>query len=1101
MSVTKPHCDSIAKSDLKKCEKRILSYNDIATKLLEDRFLLTALELHTELVENGRELKVLRDFFSNPGNFELQIQETTSRLSRSGSQVTLDSLDLTRYSEDGAAGDERVAVLEFELRKAKETINALRNNLTFAIESESSTPDKGSLRNISFATIKPHEQRALNFLINEYLLLQGYKLTSITFADENQNQDFDDWDDVGLNISKPPELLHLYREGLKQSGQNGISVSTQTDFIHDIEKEELIKEQEFEIEKLKSKLYITEADVLELKSMNEQLLKENKLNEAMHINLTVEKAAPDTKCSETSDSPERFEIIDKNMPLFKKNDLEDTISNNSFNVNDWTSLSMPEKETCEENVVFKELDFSNLSSHCYVKEVFSLCYLNIDQNVDSDIIGVLNQEITLEVLVHIVSQTLLNIIPNIILNKREEVIPLLMASIYLNPKASERDKLLQQLFNLKKKPTESERLIILTGIIGIAKYAGEQLVENEILPQCWLQLTHKYLERRLLVAEACTVLIPYVSNPIRNSLILSMLQQMLEDKEDPVREQIVKALALLFSTCDDKDKYNQCEQIALNTLNDSSNSIINLSTQILFPVLARWALKIGILNSSLLKNLLHLLNNYIKNTESQTKLSQATEKVHRVVCVIDNLLPFLLISVAFNEHVISNIEKDISVELRSDFVKLCTPLTNPVSFHKTDYSCGTLLHEFDKYILENPNVSWTEMDWMVDIMLPDLFNNLHHVDLSQQSIVEIFINLFSHIYIVFGKNFTRYKIRPILQKKIQNLEQVVSSFNQFCPSLNIIPIYLTALIFTEDYDEVSSILKKFLCVLPLCGTPLDSLDLTVRKLCECGLQELVVDCLWSAVVHQRPLVKSAAASLFCSIVGSCNEELLKSKVTAAIVTLASDNDMLVRTATLPALGSLVRNCRVKEIHDKAYMQLQTFTSEPSLKENHSLLRQLIVTLGDIVNSSSSSFRNDIILPQLVNFSIYMSQMTNQTRKVDLALALIEAFTHVVYSPLNKQSISSAVKAGLKSLETVISENQSLSIHYETVLGMIKECENKSSQNSPISPREKGNSATSLSQNVNQGVEEMRQRVSKIFHKSNISKPNTLPNIQGIFKKK
>lgn len=79
--------------------------------------------------------------------------------------------------------------------------------------------------------IKPHEQRALNFLINEYLLLHGYKLTSITFADENECQDFDDWDDVGLNIAKPPELLTLYREGLKQTGQNGLTKTTQTDFI------------------------------------------------------------------------------------------------------------------------------------------------------------------------------------------------------------------------------------------------------------------------------------------------------------------------------------------------------------------------------------------------------------------------------------------------------------------------------------------------------------------------------------------------------------------------------------------------------------------------------------------------------------------------------------------------------------------------------------------------------------------------------------------------------------------------------------------------------------------------------------------------------
>ena len=36
--------------------------------------------------------------------------------------------------------------------------------------------------------IKPHEKRAINFLVNEYLLLHDYKLTSVTFAEENENQ-------------------------------------------------------------------------------------------------------------------------------------------------------------------------------------------------------------------------------------------------------------------------------------------------------------------------------------------------------------------------------------------------------------------------------------------------------------------------------------------------------------------------------------------------------------------------------------------------------------------------------------------------------------------------------------------------------------------------------------------------------------------------------------------------------------------------------------------------------------------------------------------------------------------------------------------------
>ena len=46
------------------------SFDQIALKLLKENFVLTALEFHTELVESGRELPRLRDFFSNPANFE-----------------------------------------------------------------------------------------------------------------------------------------------------------------------------------------------------------------------------------------------------------------------------------------------------------------------------------------------------------------------------------------------------------------------------------------------------------------------------------------------------------------------------------------------------------------------------------------------------------------------------------------------------------------------------------------------------------------------------------------------------------------------------------------------------------------------------------------------------------------------------------------------------------------------------------------------------------------------------------------------------------------------------------------------------------------------
>ena len=100
--------------------------------------------------------------------------------------------------------------------------------------------------------------------------------------------------------------------------------------------------------------------------------------------------------------------------------------------------------------------------------------------------------------------------------------------------------------------------MILTGCVSFAKHVGPQRVESDLLPQCWEQITHKYAERRLLVAEACGALAPYLPSEIRSSLVLSMLQQMLEeDKVEEVREAVVRSLGLVYGFIDTVDKYIQ----------------------------------------------------------------------------------------------------------------------------------------------------------------------------------------------------------------------------------------------------------------------------------------------------------------------------------------------------------------------------------------------------------------------------------------------------------------------------------------------------------------------------------------------------------------
>lgn len=61
-------------------------WEEFATALLEDGLTLTALELYTELLESGKDLQCLKDYFSNPGNFEHIMPQGPSLLHSIGKQ-------------------------------------------------------------------------------------------------------------------------------------------------------------------------------------------------------------------------------------------------------------------------------------------------------------------------------------------------------------------------------------------------------------------------------------------------------------------------------------------------------------------------------------------------------------------------------------------------------------------------------------------------------------------------------------------------------------------------------------------------------------------------------------------------------------------------------------------------------------------------------------------------------------------------------------------------------------------------------------------------------------------------------------------------------
>uniref|UniRef100_A0AAQ5ZW54 LisH domain-containing protein n=1 Tax=Amphiprion ocellaris TaxID=80972 RepID=A0AAQ5ZW54_AMPOC len=441
-----------------------VSVDVIAAQLLRDQYILTALEFHTELLEAGRELPRLRDYFSNPGNFERQsgtppnMQTPCRKIpgkpgrepgifllqgeNRAGSISTLDSLDFARYSDDGnRESDERVAGKMNHIYRAQskrpESEVPSQERKNFKSSPEIQEP------------IRPLEKRALNFLVNEYLLKNEYKLSSITFSDENDDQDFELWDDVGLNIPKPPDLLQLYRNcGTPlPSPRDMVDVSVGVDF---------------------------------------------------------------------GDLPGN--CIAQEPP--KKPDLSQQVLVQELEYQ--ISLLNNEKQSLAEQI--KKLKLSPV----FQQALLSFCRMCSDSRLGAEVSRIADSEESVMLMLgrclpHIVPNVLLAKRERMVAHLCQELIPLILCTACLHPEPKERDQLLHILFNLIKRPDDEQRQMILTGCVAFARHVGPTRVEAELLPQCWEQCAAtKEIRSSLVLSMLQQMLAEDKADMVREAVVKSL---------------------------------------------------------------------------------------------------------------------------------------------------------------------------------------------------------------------------------------------------------------------------------------------------------------------------------------------------------------------------------------------------------------------------------------------------------------------------------------------------------------------------------------------------------------------------------------------------
>uniref|UniRef100_A0AAX7UQQ6 LisH domain and HEAT repeat-containing protein KIAA1468 n=1 Tax=Astatotilapia calliptera TaxID=8154 RepID=A0AAX7UQQ6_ASTCA len=960
-----------------------VSVDVIAAQLLRDQYILTALEFHTELLEAGRELPRLRDYFSNPGNFERQSGTPPAKdqvlgpggpLNRAGSISTLDSLDFARYSDDGnRETDERVAVLEFELRKAKETIQALRANLTQA------------LSNFSFVEpIRPLEKRALNFLVNEYLLKNEYKLSSITFSDENDDQDFELWDDVGLNIPKPPDLLQLYRScGTPlPSPRDTADVSVGVDFVDlpgnfcNLSQTEVVQELEYQI----------------------SLLNNEKQNLAEQI---------------------------------KK--LQ------------WCVLEC----------------MSVLLSPAFQQALLSFCRMCSDSRLGAEVSRIADSE---ESVMLMLGRCLPHIVPNVLLAKREELIPLILCTACLHPEPKERDQLLHILFNLIKRPDDEQRQMILTGCVAFARHVGPTRVEAELLPQCWEQINHKYPERRLLVAESCGALAPYLPKEIRSSLVLSMLQQMLaEDKADMVREAVVKSLGIIMGYIDDPDKYSQGFELMLLSLGDPSERVVNAVHQVFIPAFAAWTTELGTLHTSLIPSLLARIEKL--HTQGEHGLDE--HKLHVFLSALQSLIPPLFAVVLQNAPFTSRVKLhgDIPAIEVTRFPRPASPLQDVATIIGSREMLSALLQLYDHQLEHEGTTGWESLLWVVNQLLPQLIEIVGRINVTSSTCVHEFSRFFWRFCRTFGKIFTNTKVKPQFQEILRlSEENVDASAGNGILTKATVPIYATGVLTCYNQEEDRKLLVGFLedvmTTLSLSHAPLDSLKASFVELgANPVYHELLLTVLWYGVVHTSALVRCTAARMFELILRGMSEALVDRRAAPALITLCSGPEFSVRISTIPAFGTIMETVTQKELLERVKMQLASFLEDPQYQDQHSLHMEIIRTFGRVGPNAEPRFRDEFVLPHLHKLALANNSQSVENKRIDIATQLFEAYSALSCCFISEEVMVNHFLPGLRCLRA---DMEQLSPEHEVILSsMIKECEIKVENRAMSDPQGSMSIASSL----------------------------------------
>ncbi|XP_027770448.1 RAB11-binding protein RELCH homolog isoform X2 [Solanum pennellii] len=545
--------------------------------------------------------------------------------------------------------------------------------------------------------------------------------------------------------------------------------------------------------------------------------------------------------------------------------------------------------------------------------------------------------------IQILSDALPKIVPYVLINHREELLPLIMCAIERHPDSSTRDSLTHTLFNLIKRPDEEQRRIIMDACVTLARNVGEMRTETELLPQCWEQINHMYEERRLLVAQSCGELAEFVRPEIRDSLILSIVQQLIEDSATVVREASAHNLALLLPLFPSRDKYFKVEELMFQLVCDPSGVVVETTIKELVPALVNWG-----------KELDHLLQVLLSHALGS---AQRCQPLSGVEGSIESHLRALGERERWNIDVLMRLLTELFPFVRKKAIDTCPfPL---VSDDERLVFSTSVLEQYAGGKMDWPSFEWLHVDCfsaLIELasLLPQKEDNLRNRItrfllavsdlLGEPYLTHIMLPVF---LVAVGDDGDLSYFPATCQSRIRGLKPKTAVAERLA-TIGVLPLLLAGVLGSPRKHEL---LTEYLRNLLIQTSGQESqtvkreIFFSVRFLCTFDEHHnMIFNILWEMVVSSEINMKATAANLFKVIVPCIDAKVASTHVLPALVTLGSDQNLNVKYASIDAFGAVAQQYKNDAIVDKIRVQMDAFLEDGSHEATLAVVRALVMAV-------------------------------------------------------------------------------------------------------------------------------------------------------------